>query len=149
MAGLTVWKKQEMNRFKKDMDRLFERLWDDFHLPHFPVATQGMPQIDIAETEDSLVINGVIPDIEPEDLHISIDDDILTITGEIKTATGDGEGYSRRMETRHETFSHSFQLPCSVTIDETKATFKNGILNIIVPKCKPEPTRRIKIKVKK
>jgi HSP20 family protein len=82
MPGLIIWKNQEIDRLKRDMDRLFARLWDDFCIPLFPRGYREAPFIDLSETEDRLILRAEIPGVTPEDLDISITDGTLTIRGE-------------------------------------------------------------------
>lgn len=147
MPGLILWKNQEINKMKRDMDRLFDRVLNEFFMPLFPRTFREVPFIDLSETEDSLILKAEIPGIKPEDLEISIRDDVLSIKGEIKQEfVDDGENY-HRSERRYGSFSRQLRLPCRVMIDDVKATYKKGILHIVMPKCKPEKARKIKIKV--
>ena len=148
MPELILWKNQEINRMKKDMDRLLARLWDDFSVPLFPRMTRETPFLDLSETEETLVIKAEIPGASPEDLEISINEDRLTIKGEVKQDQVDeSEDYLRR-EKRYGFFSRTLHLPCKVLINDVKATYKDGVLSIVMPKCKPEPAREIKINVR-
>jgi HSP20 family protein len=148
MPGLIIWKNQEINKLRRDMDRLFTRLWDDFGMPHFPRAVRDVPFVDLSETEDDLILKAEVPGINPEDLDISITDDILTIKGEMKQElVKENENY-HRMERRYESFSRTLQLPCRVMIEDVKATYKEGIVTIIMPKCSPEISQKVRIKIK-
>jgi HSP20 family protein len=147
MPGLILWKNREMDRLRRDMDRLLDRLWDDFCVPLFPRVPRELPFIDLSETEDFLLVKAEMPGVRPEDMEISITDDRLTVKGEMKqNLVDDEEGYQRR-ERRYGSFTRTIQLPCRVHIDDVEATYKNGILNILMPKCKPESAREVKIKV--
>jgi len=148
MPGLIIWKNQEINKLRRDMDRLFDRLWNDFGMPHFTRPPRDIPFIDLSETEEDLILKAEIPGLNPEDLDIYITDDILTIKGEMKQElVKEGENY-HRMERRYESFSRSIQLPCRVMIEDVEATYREGILTIIMPKCKAEITQKVKIKIK-
>jgi HSP20 family protein len=148
MPGLIIWKNQEIDKLRRDMDRLFARLWDDFGMPHFTRPSRDIPFIDLSETEADLILKAEVPGLKPEDLDISITDDILTIKGEMNLdLVRESENY-HRMERRYESFSRSLQLPCRVIIEDVEATYKEGILTIIMPKCKPEISQRVKIKIK-
>ena len=148
MPGLIEWKNQEINKLRRDMDRLFYRLWDDFSVPLILTSAKETPFIDITETEDNLIINAEIPGIEPEDLDISVTEDILTIKGEMKSEISQDKGNYRRMERRYGTFSRTLQLPCKVKTKDVNARYKKGILHIILPKCKPDTPRQVKIRIK-
>jgi len=147
MPELIIWKNQEINKLRRDMDRLFARLWDDFGMPQSQRPLRDIPCIDLSETKDKLVLKAEIPGLNPEDLDISITDDILTIKGEMKReAVKENENY-HRMERRYESFSRSIQLPCRVMIEDVEATYREGIVTIIMPKCKPEIARKVTIKI--
>ena len=148
MPGLIIWKNQEINKLRRDMDRLFARIWDDFGMPQFQRPPRDIPFIDLSETEDDLILKAEIPGLNPEDLDVSITDDILTIKGEMKIEfVKERENY-HRMERRYESFSRSIQLPCRIMIEDVEATYREGIVTIIMPKCKPEMSQKIKIKIK-
>ncbi len=146
MPGLIIWKKQEIDRLKRDMDRLLARLWDDFCIPIFPRGYRETPFVDLSETEDRIILRAEIPGVAPEDLDISITDDTLTIRGESReNLATEGEDY-RSTETDYGYFSRSIPLPCKVQASEVKATYKDGLLTITMPKCKPEPPREVKVR---
>ena len=148
MPGLIVWKNQEIRKMRKDMDRLFDRIWEEFSGPLIPRPAREIPFIDLSETEENLIIKAEVPGINPEDLDISIADDTLTIRGEMKQEiVSEGEDY-HRTERRYGSFSRTLQLPCRVLMEDVEATYKKGILSIVLPKCKPEKARGVKVKVK-
>ena len=147
MPGLIIWKNQEIDRLKRDMNRLLSRFWDDFCIPVFPRPLREGPFIDFSETEDHIILRAEIPGVKPEDLDISISDDTLTLRGEARQEKVTDEEDYQSTETGFGYFSRTIQLPCKVQINDVKATFKDGLLSVVMPKCKPEPRREIKIKV--
>ena len=145
MAGLILWKQQEIDRLRRDMDRLLDRLWDDFRFPFLP-RTAGTPFIELSETEKALIVKAEIPGLSPEDLDISITDDNLIIRGDFKEdRIKEGQGY-QRSERRYGRFSRIIQLPCRILMDDVEATYKDDILTIVMPKCSVE-ARKVKISV--
>jgi len=148
MPELTLWKDQEIDRLRRDMDRLFARLWDDFGMPRFPRITRNIPAIDLSESGENLIIRAEIPGINPEDLDISLTEDRLHIKGEMKQESVDEGDTYHRVERRHGSFTRDIQLPCRVMKEEVEATYKEGILTIVMPKCKPEPDRSFRVKVR-
>ena len=147
MAELILWKNQEIDRLKKDMDRLLSRFRDDFCSPLLLRGFPEEPHLELSETEDQLLLKAEIPDLRPKDLDITISDDLLTIRADVKQETlSEGEGFRERTQTCS-FFSRTIQLPCKVHVDEVRASYQDGILNIVMPKCKPETGREIKIKV--
>jgi len=147
MPGLIIWKNREMGRLKKDMDRLLARFFDDFAVPFFVRPFRGGPFIDLSETKDRLILRAEIPGVNPEDLDISISGDLLTVRGEARQDLVTEEKGRRSTEREYGYFSRTIQLPCKVQLHEVKATYKDGLLSIDMPKCEPEPSRQIKIKI--
>jgi HSP20 family protein len=137
-----------MDKLRRDMDRICTRVCDEFGIPLFLETAAELPSIDVSETEDSIILRAEVPDINPEDLDISITDDTLRIRGERKEKRVEEKGGVQRTERRYGSFSRTLQLPCRVDADDVKATYSEGILNIVMPKYKPEQAKEIKIKVK-
>jgi len=146
MPQLTIWKNQEISKLRRDMDQLFSRLWDDFSMPVSPRSEYEKPFIDLLEKEGQLELRAEIPGVNPDDLEISITDDLLTIKGQTETETHHNEGNVHRVERRSGSFSRVIQLPCRVKLNDVKASYEKGILSIKMPKCEPETVKRIKIK---
>jgi HSP20 family protein len=147
MAELILWKNQEIDRLKKDMDRLLSRFRDDFCSPLLLKGFREEPHLELTETQDDLLLKAEIPDLKPKDLDITISDDLLTIKAEVKEESlSESEGFRERTQSCSY-FSRTIQLPCKVHADEVRASYQDGILNIVMPKCKPETARGIKIKV--
>lgn len=148
MTELTLWKNREMSKFRRDIDRLFSRLWSDFGLSVFPGDLAGAPCVDVSETEDIVVINAELPGVDLEDVDLSLSERTLTISGEKKEEKVEKRSHYHRVERTYGSFSRSIPLPCKVEADQIDATFKKGILRIVMPKCKAEKGRSIKVKVK-
>lgn len=148
MAELILWKNQEIDRLKKDMDRLLNRFRDDFCSPLLLKGFREEPFLELSETEDDLLLKAEVPDVQPKDLDITLHDDLLTIKAETgQEAFSDQEGFSERVQSCSY-FSRTIQLPCKVHVDEVRASYRDGVLSMVMPKCKPEKARGIKIKVK-
>lgn len=147
MPGLILWKNQEIDRFKRDMDRLFSRFWDDFCIPILPRPSKEGPSIDLSETEDRLILRAEIPGVKPEDLEISLSRDMLTLRGKVREETMTNEAGYASTERGITVFSRTIQLPCKVLVDEVKATYREGLLSVVMPKCKPQPPREIRVKI--
>lgn len=148
MAELIIWKNQEINRLRRDMDRLFTQLWDDFGVSLFHRHTRGLPFLELSETEETLILKAELPGINPDNLEITITDDILTLKGEFEQENLDDSEAFRRVHKHYGSFSRNLRLPCKISIDEVDAVFNRDVLTIILPKCKPEKARNIRIQVK-
>ncbi len=148
MPELIVWKNKRMDKLRRDMDRICTKVCDEFGIPLFLETPAELPSISVSETEDSVILRAEVPDIKPEDLDISITDDTLRIRGEKRQERVEEERGIKRTERRYGSFSRTLQLPCRIDLDDVKATYREGILSIVMPKCKPEQVREIKVKVK-
>ena len=112
----------------------------DFFSPGFPSAKTSMPAVNLSEDEKSYTVDLVAPGFKKEDFKLKINENILTISAETKnerTEGGDGREYSRR-EYTCTSFTRSFQLPDNAKDDSISAKYKDGILQISIPKSKHE-----------
>jgi HSP20 family protein len=147
MADLTLWIDQEISKLKRDMDRLMFRLKQDIGLPILPITAGEVPLIDLTEAEDNLIVTAEMPGLEPEDLDITIGDDTLTISGQIKQeAVEEGESH-KMIEKIYGNFSRTLQLPCRIRQEEAEAAFEKGVLTIVMPKYTPGRAREVKIRI--
>jgi len=148
MRELTIWKQQEINKLRKDMDQLFRRFRKEFGIPRSLMEVAESFSMDLSETENTLTVKTKLPGIKPDDIEISVTEDTLTLKGQTGEDTIEtGEGY-RRVEKRSRTFSRTILLPCRVLTDDVKATFENDVLQIDLPKCEPKEARGVKIDIK-
>ena len=147
MTELILWKNQEIKQLRRDMEQTLRQCCRGFGVPYSLMQAAEAVSIDLSETENELVVTAELPHIAPENIDISVSDDKVTIRGERKAETvTEGENF-KRVERRSGSFSRSFSLPCRVKVDETKATFSDDILKIIMPKLDPKVTRATRIKV--
>ena len=145
MRELTVWKQQEIDKLRRDMDQLFRRFRKELGIPRYLIEVAESFSVDLSETENTLTVKAELPGIKPEDIKISVTEDTLTLKGETGEQTIESaEGY-RRIEKRSRTFSRTVSLPCRVLTENVKATLKNDVLQIVLPKCKPKEARSVKI----
>ncbi len=105
-----------------------------------------VPAVNIKEENDKFVLEMAAPGMSKKDFHISLDDNVLTISSEKKEEKEEkNENYTRR-EFFYNTFSRSFTLPENVDAEKIKADYKNGILTLTLPKKEEaKVTREIKI----
>ena len=111
----------------------FMNPWDE----DFPVLTT--PSINISEEKDSFRVEMAAPGLKKDDFNIDVDGNVLTISCEKETDTGDlkdPKDYSRR-EYNYPSFSRSFTLPENADVDKVAARYNDGVLNLTIPK-KPE-----------
>jgi len=105
------------------------------------------PAVDLYEGEEEIVLKAEVPGMEKGDLKIDLTDSMLTISGEKKKEEDVKEEAYSYSERSYGSFSRSLQLPCGVKSDKAKATFKNGILEIKLPKTDEAKKRRVSVKI--
>lgn len=141
----------------EEMDQMFDRLLGRSLLrgwthpsgwwPFENVMEGGaLPRVDLADREDEVVIRAEMPGVTKDDLDISLGDNTITLRGTIKEQHEEKEDESYYYkETGHGEFVRTLSLPAAVDGSKAKATFKDGVLNIVLPKM--ETAKRQKIKV--
>jgi len=122
-----------MTTLRHEMDRLFDRFfeprWEDF-----PSLGEWAPQLDVSETKDSLVVKTEVPGIDPKEIQISLQEQLLTIKGEKKQEKEEKDERYHRVERAYGAFTRALRLPVAVDAEKVTATFKNGLLTIKLPK---------------
>ena len=132
MRALAPW--TGLTTLKTEMDRLFDRFWErDFpELPALP--GEWSPSLDLSETNDALVVKAEIPGIEPKEIQVSLQDQILTIKGEKRQEKEEKDEHYYRKERAYGAFARSIRLPVPVAGEKVTAEFKNGVLTVTLPK---------------
>jgi HSP20 family protein len=149
MTELTLWMNEEMNKLRRDMERLFSRYRSDFGIEMLPWESKAGPFFDLSETKDRLVLRVELPGVDPKDLEISVSGDRLTLKGKSQEETVKDTGRYHAVERRFGSFSRTLNIPCKVKMDDIRATLKDGTLEIVMPKCGPEEPKGIKIEMGK
>ncbi len=135
----------EMLSLRDAMSQLFE---DSFVNPsRSSRGDQLSMALDVSETQDGFVVDAVVPGLKPEDLDITIQDNVLVIRGETRQEhqTGDKQSNYHIMERRYGRFSRAVSLPTAVKADEIRATLENGILHLEIPKAEEVKPRKISV----
>ena len=104
------------------------------------------PPVDIFEKHDDLVIRAEIPGMQKEDMDVRIENGVLTLRGERKQDTEVEEENAYRLERVYGTFTRSFSLPTTVDAAKVTATYKDGILEVSVPKAETARPKQVEIK---
>lgn len=116
---------------RKEMDRLFERAFDGEDLPSF---ADWVPPLDLSETEESITLKMEIPGIEPKDINVNLQGQLLTIRGEKRRELEHKDERFYRVERGYGSFARTIQLPTVVREEKVNATFKNGLLTVVLTK---------------
>jgi HSP20 family protein len=129
---------EQINRVFGDM---LERTSEESNL------TPWAPAVDIFETEHELVLKADLPDVNPQDLDIRVENNILTIRGERKFENRVNEENYLRVERAYGSFSRNFSLANSVKSDAIRADYQNGVLTLSIPKREEAKPKQIKVNV--
>ena len=145
MAKLAKWSPfKEIMDVRDDFDRLVDRIFNrDFDL------WEGgrVPAIDVYEEGDNIIVKAEIPGVKKEDISVSLNGDILTISGKSQEEKEVKKENFYRKEIRSGTFSRSLTLPAQIDKDKVKASYKDGVLQLTLPKSPEEKKKEVKIKV--
>jgi HSP20 family protein len=130
-----------MERLHREMNRLF----DTFSLAGGRTAP-GYPAINIWANDEAAIVTAELPGLSPDDIDISVVNDILTLSGGRQPdELEEGERYHRR-ERSYGRFTRSFELPFKVEADQVEARFEKGVLHISLPRAEADKPRKIDVK---
>ncbi len=130
-----------------EMDNFFN---DDWFFPVF--SKKGFdPEMDVYETENDVVAEVSLPDVDCDDVDVFVEDGVLRVTGEFADESEEGEqgkNYWKR-EIRKGSFQRAVRVPSEVDEDKVEAVYDKGVLKVTMPKVEPKKKEAKKIKVKK
>jgi HSP20 family protein len=134
---------REMAALENRLNRLFNEAGGPFG------STEGvgpwLPPVDVVEQQDRLVFRAEIPGVAKEDIDVKVENGILMLRGEKKQEKETDTETAHRVERFYGTFSRSFVLPTSINADEIQARYKDGVLEIVLPKTAEAKPRKISI----
>ncbi|PID52551.1 MAG: molecular chaperone [Candidatus Moraniibacteriota bacterium] len=107
------------------------------------------PAIDIYQDNDDLIVETSLPGIDPENVDISVENDVLTMSGETKDKKEIKREDFYRKEIREGSFSRSVILPVAVKGSEAQAEYDNGVLKVVLPKAEDAKPKKISVNIKK
>lgn len=144
--ALTTWKPMsDLFVIHNEMNRVFDGFFGPGGERRRENNGDWAPAVDISETADGVAIRAEIPGVSEKDAHVSVTNNVLTLTGEKKQESSDtGENY-HRVERSYGNFQRSFTLPRNLQTENTTAAFKNGVLTISIPKIEEVKPKEIKI----
>ena len=124
-----------------------------FYTPFFaPQQTRSdvdeynwVPSVDVSETDDGFEVRAELPGVAKDDLHVSVEDNLLTLSGEKRQEEADDTQNYRRVERRYGSFQRRFTLPSEVETEDIKAEFTDGVLTLSIPK--PEVVKPTEIPI--
>lgn len=138
----------ELERMRRQVDRLLQDVFPkpairDFAMPEW----EWEPPVEMLETENEVVIRAVLPNLDPKYLDITVTGDAITIKGETKNEEEQkGRNYYRR-ELKYGTFVRTLPFFAEVKTTDAKAAYKDGVLEVKVPKTERAKATSVKVKI--
>ncbi|MFC1708686.1 Hsp20/alpha crystallin family protein [Candidatus Omnitrophota bacterium] len=153
--SLIEWRKDNSNdplfgllAVQNDLDRLFGlSFFDNVDKRVGMFKNAFSPDLDVYEDKDNLIIKADLPGIRQEKVNVEVVDDILTIRGEKNQEVERKDKSCYRFERAYGSFSRSITLPKYVDASKAKASFKDGVLDLTIPKTEDAKNRKIKIDI--
>ncbi|MCX7661142.1 MAG: Hsp20/alpha crystallin family protein [Candidatus Omnitrophica bacterium] len=151
--ALIKWRGKEWDPFREllDLEREFSRILDtSFELLPEKVSKEGtwLPSLDVSEDKESISVKVDLPGVKQEDIDVSIHGNILTIKGERKKEAESKDKNYHRVERFFGSFVRSLTLPQYADTNKVKASYKDGVLEITIPKTEEAKPKQIKVEVK-
>lgn len=145
---------KELESMRREMDRIWEDLFPSRRAEapwKRPVVPQEQgtvtPAIDIIDRADEIVVRAEMPGVKKDDIDISLQDGTLTIKGEVKEEAGPKEGNYTYSERNYRFFARSLNIPFKISQEGIKATLKDGVLSVQLPKVVEEQPKKITVEV--
>ncbi len=139
---------KEMVSFKDEMDNLFNRFFD----MDFPVSRrlfkdgEWAPSVDVVEGKGEITVKAEIPGCEAKDIDVKLDGRTLTICGEKKQEKEEKDENFHRVERSYGSFCRMVELPREVNPEDIDATYKKGVLKLVLKKIRETEAKTIEIK---
>ena len=135
---------QEMSHLQRQLNRLFDDVLMPETLSDFNTLSK-VPAVELTEDDDTLNLKLEVPGMEAKDLDIQVTVDRVSISGERKSETKSEENGRTRSEFRYGKFSRVIPLPTKIQNTNVTAEYKDGILNLTLPKAEEEKTKVVKV----
>ncbi|BFU88903.1 MAG: Heat shock protein, Hsp20 family [Nitrospira sp.] len=156
MSGLTRWDPTTRWNPFKEIEEMEKRL--SSFLGRTPISTGGdkkeaitvaewAPLVDISEDEKEYVIKAEVPEMKKEEIKINVQDDVLAISGERKYEKEETGKKYHRVERAYGSFLRSFTLPEDADGSKVNAEYKDGVLNVRLPKAEKAKPKAIEVKI--
>ena len=124
----------DLNTLRKELDRLFDRIWEGGVPESTMPLGEWVPSVDLSELPDAVIVKAEVPGIDPKDIHVTLNEQLLTISGEKKFEKETREEKVYRVERSSGTFSRSIPIPVAVDPSKVTALFRHGLLTVTMPK---------------
>jgi HSP20 family protein len=135
---------RDLTELQEGMDQMFDALRKRFSGGEQPVAASWTPPCDVYEDEGQIVVMMELPGIKMEDINLEVTADALTVHGERSWEAGENREWLR-VERPYGKFSRSFSISVPVQVQDVKATYKDGVLTVTLPKSETVKPKKIDV----
>ena len=132
---------------QREMNRLFDNVFRGSQDEEYSVSSWS-PAVDIAEHDDAYVVKVELPGVNKDDVKITLESNVLTISGDKKQEKETKKENYHRVERSYGSFQRSFTLPSTIKSEKIDASYKDGVLLVSLPKAEEAKTKQIEVKVK-
>ncbi len=136
---------RDLTRFREEMHDLFGRMLVPSSLR--TLETDLFPAADLSETKEGYHLRLELPGVDAKDLQVHCEDATLTVRGEKRSDREEKERTHHRIERSFGSFFRSFDLPGPIEPGKVGATFRNGVLEVDLPKSAAQKSRRVEVKI--
>jgi HSP20 family protein len=150
MHALTTWDPfKELNELENRLATVFGRapVRKNGEKDEAMTVAEWAPLVDITEDEKEYLIKAQLPEVKKDDMKVSVQDGVLTISGERKSEKEEKNKKFHRVEWAYGSFARSFTLPEDADADKVAGDFKDGVLKVHVPKSEKAKPKKIEVKV--
>jgi len=137
---------REMSTMREDMERLFDSMLGRY--PREREQALWAPAVDVEETNEAMIIRAELPGVNREDIKVRVAEDTVTISGERKYEAEQKDRTFHRVERAYGAFQRTIVLPVSVQGDKAAASYKSGVLELVLPKAERVKAREITVESK-
>ncbi len=135
---------------QNEINRMFDTFFEDpFGLQTMEELEGFVPSIDVYETDKDITVEVELPGMDEKDIDITINDNVLTISGKKESEVTEKDKSYYRHELSYGSFQRSIELPGDIDEDKIEATYKKGVLKVVLPKTEQSVSQRKKIEIKK
>lgn len=153
---MTFIKMKPASEASVNIDKNLKKFFENFNTPNFgdwgikPFSNSNAfsPRVDVTEDNENLYVHAEVPGVDKNDIKINLVGDVLTISGEKRSEQKDEKKNYYRTERNYGSFTRSFTLPSEVVVDKITAEYKEGVLNVTLPKTEEAKVVERQIEVK-
>ncbi len=137
----------DLDRLRRQMDRMWDSLFEWRPRLRGEEEEEWLPALDLTENPNEFIVKAEMLGLDPKEVDISLVDKVLTIKGEKRQEREEKEENYHLIERSFGSFARSIQLPSEVKSEKISASYKNGVLKIVLPKSEEAKKKEVKIKV--